>query len=76
MTAASQTDFLLGVPLGGAGSGRQRYAVAMSLYATDEISAAVLEAYRVAAAYDSLSPRDLLDDWGLAVAESSGYPNP
>ena len=60
MTSVFQTDCLLGVPLAGAGSGRQRYAV-------------VLETYRVAAAHDSLSPRELLDEWGLAVAENSGF---
>ena len=73
MSSVFQTDCLLGVPLAGAGSGRQRYAVAMLLYTSGEISAAVLETYRVAAAHDSLSPRELLDEWGLAVAENSGF---
>jgi hypothetical protein len=50
---------LLGVSLGGPMSGRTRYAKAMSLYQSGQISAAQLEAYRVAAASDH-SPPDLV----------------
>jgi hypothetical protein len=46
---------LLGVPLG-RGSGRARYAEAMTRYNAGEISANQLEAYRIASAEDFLGP--------------------
>jgi len=60
---------LLGVPLGEPGSGRERYARAMELYQTGAISAAVLEAYRVAAARDAQPPEPVLAERGLPVPE-------
>jgi hypothetical protein len=58
---------LLGVPLGAAGSGRERYGRAMGLYRAGGLSAAQLEAYRVAAADDVRSPVEVLADYGLPV---------
>jgi hypothetical protein len=58
---------LLGVELGGKGSARQRYAVAMSLYQAGRIGAEVLEAYRIAAAHDRRDPAVVLEDLGLPV---------
>lgn len=46
---------LLGIPLG-RGSGRARYAVAMTRYQAGEISADELESYRIASAEDFLGP--------------------
>jgi hypothetical protein len=60
---------LLGVPLGGPGSGRARYGHAMRLWAEGRLSAAQLEAYRVAAADDRRPPSDVLEDRRLAVPE-------
>lgn len=48
---------LLGVPLGSEGSGRARYARAMTLYREGRLSEAQLEAYRIAAASDHEHPR-------------------
>lgn len=56
---------LLGICLG-KGSGRVRYARAMTLYASGQISAAQLEAYRVAAAQDG-PPDQTFADRGLAL---------
>jgi hypothetical protein len=61
----------LGVALGRAGSGRQRYAVAMTLYQAGQISAAQLEAYRAAAASDTSSPDPVLEDRGLPPVRSA-----
>lgn len=46
---------LLGVPLG-PGSGRARYAEAMSRYNAGELSADELESYRIASAEDFVGP--------------------
>lgn len=46
----------LAAPLGEPGSGRVRYGAAMALYARGQISAEVLEVYRVAAAHDGRDP--------------------
>jgi Dimethlysulfonioproprionate lyase len=58
---------LLGIEPGVPGSGRVRYGRAMTLYAEGRISAAQLEAYRVAAADDRAGPGAVLDAYGLAV---------
>ena len=58
---------LLGVPLGGPGSGRNRYGVAMGLYQSGQISAAALEAYRVAAARDAEHPFHVLQERNLPL---------
>jgi hypothetical protein len=60
---------LLGIPLGAVGSGRDRYARAMALYAEGRISPAQLEAYRIAAAHDRLSPYLFLADRNLPIPE-------
>ena len=52
-------------PLGEPGSGRVRYGAAMALYARGEISAEVLEVYRVAAAHDSRDVAQELRQMGL-----------
>lgn len=46
---------LLGIPAG-AGSGRARYAMAMTLYLAGEMTLDQLEAYRIASAEDHLGP--------------------
>lgn len=58
---------LLGIALGGKGSGRVRYGRAMLLHMRGDLDAAQLEAYRVAAAHDGLHPALFLADRGLAV---------
>ena len=56
---------LLGIARGTPGSGRARYAVAMTMFQTGQIGAAVLEVYRIAAASDTADPADQLRDFGL-----------
>jgi hypothetical protein len=58
---------LLGLALGGKGSGRARYGRAMMIYVQGSMDAAQLEAYRVAAAHDRLHPALFLADRGLPV---------
>jgi hypothetical protein len=58
---------LLGLALGGKGSGRARYGRAMMVYAQGGMNAAQLEAYRVAAAHDKLHPALFLADRGLPL---------
>lgn len=58
---------LLGIPLGGPGSGRARYGQAMLLHAQGRLTAAQLEAYRVASADDTRPPAEVLADRGLPV---------
>lgn len=60
---------LLGIPLGPRGSGRDRYARAMALYADGQLSPAQLEAYRVAAAHDRLPPDLFLTDRNLPIPD-------
>jgi hypothetical protein len=60
---------LLGIPLGLKGSGRDRYARAMALYAAGSLSHAQLEAYRVAAAHDRLPPDHFLIDRNLPIPD-------
>jgi hypothetical protein len=60
---------LLGIPLGPSGSGRERYALAMALYSAGRVSAAQLEAYRVAAAHDRLPPDLFLADRNLPIPD-------
>lgn len=61
---------LLGVPLGAEGSGRARYACAMTLYREGRLSAAQLEAYRIAAASDLAHPQEEFRRRGLPVPEA------
>ena len=60
--------FLL-TPPGQPGSGRVRYGAAMELWRQGQISAEVLEVYRVAAAHDSRDPLAALRDAGLTAPE-------
>ena len=62
-------DGLLGVPLGGVGSARQRYGVAMGLYQAGALSPEQVAAYRVAAGNDAAAPADLLRERGLQVPD-------
>ena len=55
----------LATPVGLPGSGRLRYGAAMALYRRGEISATVLEAYRVASALDGQDPAAILAAEGL-----------
>lgn len=57
----------LALPLGLKGSGRGRYAAAMALYQAGEISAEVLEVYRIASARDHQDPAPLLAERGLRL---------
>lgn len=57
----------LATPVGLPGSGRLRYGAAMALYRRGEISAAVLEAYRVASALDGQDPAAILAAEGLPL---------
>jgi hypothetical protein len=50
----------LATPLGLPGSGRVRYAAAMSLYACGALSAELLEAYRVCCKDDGRDPTSVL----------------
>ena len=60
---------LLGIALGAKGSGRERYAQAMALYAGGKLSPAQLEAYRTAAAHDRLPPELFLADRNLPTPD-------
>ena len=48
------------IPLGLPGSGRQRYAAAMTLYQAGQISEAALEVYRICSPLDGQDPVPLL----------------
>lgn len=65
----------LSTPTGPKGSGRARYAAAMSLYNLGEINAAELEAYREAAASDRRDPAEALADRGLPLPRPSNRPS-
>lgn len=49
------------IPLGLPGSGRQRYAAAMTLYQAGQISEAALEVYRICSPLDMQDPVPLLE---------------
>jgi len=49
------------IPLGLPGSGRQRYAAAMTLYQAGQISEAALEVYRICSPLDLQDPVPLLE---------------
>jgi hypothetical protein len=53
---------LIATPLGGAWSGRTRYAAAMYLYSQGEMSAEVLEVYRICSRLDSEDPLAIICD--------------
>ncbi len=62
---------LLGIAVGPPGSGRSRYGAAMALYQAGQISAAQLEAYRVAAGNDAESPAALFAERNLPLPSAS-----
>jgi hypothetical protein len=66
----------LDAPLGQPGSGRVRYGAAMALYAQGQISAEVLEVYRVASAHDGRDPAVILSEMGLPVPKIGATPQP
>lgn len=53
------------IPLGLPGSGRQRYAAAMTLYQAGVISEAALEVYRICSPLDCQDPLALLRERAL-----------
>jgi hypothetical protein len=65
---------LLGIALGTPGSGRQRYAKAMSMYQSGHLSTEQLEAYRVAAASDALSPSGVFAERNLPLPGNQTSP--
>ncbi len=68
---ATMTDprrFLL-TPPGQPGSGRVRYGAAMELWRQGQISAEVLEVYRIASAHDGRDPLASLHDAGLPLPD-------
>jgi hypothetical protein len=67
MTDTPTTPDLLKTPLGLPGSGRHRYAAAMSLYQSGQISEAVLEVYRICSPLDHQDPVDLLTERRLPL---------
>ena len=56
---------LIAQPLGQEWSGRARYAAAMFFYARGEMSAEVLEVYRICSRLDSEDPISVLRRWQL-----------
>ena len=66
----------LDAPLGQPGSGRVRYGAAMALYAQGQISAEVLEVYRIASAHDGRDPAVMLREIGLPVPKTGATPQP
>jgi hypothetical protein len=67
---------LLHSPLGVKGSGRVRYGAAMALWRDGQISAEVLEVYRVAAAHDARDPVAELAIRGLPAPPTAVNPSP
>jgi hypothetical protein len=53
-----------------------RYGAAMALYAQGQISAEVLEVYRVASAHDGRDPAVILSEMGLPVPKIGAAPQP
>lgn len=51
-----------------------RYGAAMALYAQGQISAEVLEVYRVASAHDGRDPAAMLREMGLPVPKNGATP--
>jgi Dimethlysulfonioproprionate lyase len=69
---AAMTDLFLFLhsPLGEPGSGRVRYGAAMALYRDGQISADVLEVYRVASAHDGTDPLSILTERGWPIPQA------
>lgn len=74
IAAMTDTLSLVHARLGEPGSGRVRYGAAMALYRDGQITAEVLEAYRIASAYDALDPATLLAERGLPPLPSLPRP--
>ncbi len=53
-----------------------RYGAAMALYAQGQISAEVLEVYRIASAHDGRDPAVMLREMGLPVPKIGATPQP
>ncbi len=68
MTDGPVTDGI-DTPLGEPGSGRLRYAAAMTLYAEGRIPPQVLEAYRIASARDGTDPAVVIRAMGVEAAK-------
>lgn len=60
------------IPLGLRGSGRQRYAAAMTLYQAGVISEAALEVYRICSPLDGQDPVSLLRERRLPLPPGVG----
>ena len=60
----------LHAPIGQPGSGRVRYGAAMELWSQGQISAEVLEVYRIASAHDGRDPLVSLREAGLPVPQA------
>ena len=58
---------LIASPLGQEWSGRARYAAAMFFYARGEMSAEVLEVYRICSRLDGEDPLDVLRRWKIGA---------
>ena len=56
---------LIRTPTGGEWSGRARYAAAMYFYQKGEMSAEVLEVYRICSRLDSEDPLSVLRHWNI-----------
>lgn len=58
---------LINSPLGEAWSGRARYAAAMTFYQAGQMSAEVLEVYRITSRLDGEDPLDVLRRWKIGA---------
>lgn len=63
----------LHIPLGLPGSGRQRYAAAMTLFQAGVISEAALEVYRICSSLDCQDPLSLLLERELDLPPREHY---
>lgn len=72
MTKAAGASAGVHIPLGLPGSGRHRYAAAMTLYQAGVISEAVLEVYRICSPLDAQDPVSLLLERRLALPPGVG----
>ena len=72
----TEAKALLHAPLGVPGSGRVRYGAAMALWRAGQISAEVLEVYRVDAAHDGRDPLTSLRARGLPLPDPPEQDSP
>ena len=66
---------LFDVPVGQAGSGRLRYAKAMSLYQSGQMSPELLEVYRVCCKFDSEDPVEVAEQGGVSLGAFEPKPS-